>query len=44
MNSVKPILKNLPLLLSELLGLAELQLCQVAITPSCIAGMSTWAL
>ncbi|KAI4726541.1 aorsin [Aureobasidium sp. EXF-10728] len=32
-----PLLKPLPLAISELLGLAELSLCQMAITPSCIA-------
>jgi tripeptidyl-peptidase-1 len=32
-----PLLKALPLAISELLGLAELSLCQIAATPSCIA-------
>jgi tripeptidyl-peptidase-1 len=32
-----PLLKALPMAISELLGLAELSICQIAITPSCIA-------
>ncbi|KAG9949310.1 aorsin, partial [Aureobasidium melanogenum] len=36
-TKLPPLLKALPLEISELLGLAELSLCQIAATPSCIA-------
>lgn len=36
-GKLPPLLKGLPMLLSELLGLAELKICQTAITPACIA-------
>ena len=36
-GKLPPLLKQLPMAISELLGLAELSICQVAITPSCIA-------
>ncbi|GAB7350004.1 hypothetical protein MBLNU459_g0680t2 [Dothideomycetes sp. NU459] len=39
LNGVEPILKALPMLLEDLLSLPELQLCDVAITPPCIAAL-----